>query len=508
MAPRGIAEFYYTATLPPRAIPIARIDATASTPAQMVDVFNTPLSTPSLGVWKADGAIAAPADFMAPDLGQAIAISGAAAYQLQNQFFEITSQVAGDGTPLFYFHRLPGAVLGATVLTLGGVPLSPAPALLLQNNIAFHSLGATPCLLRYVWNGKVETVLLQANRVMTQAGGAEGLTVYGFSGSILTVPTTGSYSLRFTQTAGYQVLPPYRQLSNVPWFPRVRYGLQPVPPEYMHQIWQPQYPYQLAAWVPGVVLSGSILEFERKQAYYDPQHLPDVLVFDQNHALKFALEGTAPGAAQRRGTAYPWKRGQIRAFDPNFARVQVAVTVEPTDICYAFYAYREPDFVLTGLDVNPFTNPALQNTTVCFYLRTDSDPLRSIYYQVFDENGPVRGLTNDPLVPNDWTRVQFFSQLTVGASFSLSSFSVTDIRVQGGGLAPAYQSRPEAANFFDLGYLDGRPYPSGGALVVYLPVGMLEQMTRAQVQAKVDAAIPMGSLAVVRYYDPSGNESL
>jgi len=35
----------------------------------------------------------------------------------------------------------------------------------------------------------------------------------------------------------------------------------------------------------------------------------------------------------------------------------------------------------------------------------------------------------------------------------------TDIRNRGGGLAPQWQSIPEAINFWDLGSLDGKPYP-------------------------------------------------
>jgi len=34
---------------------------------------------------------------------------------------------------------------------------------------------------------------------------------------------------------------------------------------------------------------------------------------------------------------------------------------------------------------------------------------------------------------------------------------------------------PEAINFWDLGSLDGKPYPLGGALAVYLPVSTLER---------------------------------
>lgn len=62
--------------------------------------------------------------------------------------------------------------------------------------------------------------------------------------------------------------------------------------------------------------------------------------------------------------------------------------------------------------------------------------------------------------------------------------------------------------FWDLGHLDGKPYPLGGTSVVMLPASVLQTFADADVQAKVAFLMPMGTLAVVRYYDPNGNEVL
>jgi hypothetical protein len=83
---------------------------------------------------------------------------------------------------------------------------------------------------------------------------------------------------------------------------------------------------------------------------------------------------------------------------------------------------------------------------------------------------------------------------------------VTDIRQRGGGLATPYQDIPQAANFWDIGFIDGKPYPIGGALVVYLPKSILDRMSRTDVQGRIDKTIPLGVLAIVRYIDENLQE--
>jgi hypothetical protein len=89
-----------------------------------------------------------------------------------------------------------------------------------------------------------------------------------------------------------------------------------------------------------------------------------------------------------------------------------------------------------------------------------------------------------------------------------NDFTITDARASGGGLSPQFQTIEEARNFFDLGYWDGKPYPIGGGLVIQLPKSLLDRMSRAEVQAKINAILPLGTLPVIRYYDNTGVESL
>jgi len=138
---------------------------------------------------------------------------------------------------------------------------------------------------------------------------------------------------------------------------------------------------------------------------------------------------------------------------------------------------------------------------------TASDPFHTIFYCLIDENGNlVPGATNDlfppsyvPQLPpaiNPGTEV-VFGTVASGFSVGTDNIQLTDARVRGGGLAPQYQNIPQAVNFWDLGHLDGKPYPLGGTSVVLLPASILNTFADADVKAIVANLMPMGTLAVV-----------
>jgi hypothetical protein len=138
------------------------------------------------------------------------------------------------------------------------------------------------------------------------------------------------------------------------------------------------------------------------------------------------------------------------------------------------------------------------------------DPLHDIFYRVKTQEGTpflVNGtqLCNDP-APELGGDV--FAQVVVAFEVGTNDFIVTDARTCGGGLAPEFQTIEEARNFFDVGYWDGKPYPIGGGLVIQLPISLLDRMSREEVVAKLDAILPLGTLPVVRYYDPTGEETV
>lgn len=127
-----------------------------------------------------------------------------------------------------------------------------------------------------------------------------------------------------------------------------------------------------------------------------------------------------------------------------------------------------------GLECLPVTNDNQ---------RPRRDPFHTLFYRLRDENGNlVAGATNDQC-PTDGTEV-VFGTVASGFSVGTDNIQLNDARVRGGGLAPQYQNIPQAVNFWDLGHLDGKPYPLGGTSVVLLPSTILNTFADADVQAK------------------------
>ena len=278
-------------------------------PADLIDIVNTPYLPGSLGIWTLTSGLAASPNFTAPDYNQSVTITGDIAYLVQNQFFQITSRFAADGvTPLYFYHNFGQSVSGATILNLDGSVLTPAPTVLFSGNYMYHDVPSTaPYQVRYVDSaGRVQISLLHYNQVMPLSTNGDTSKGYAFTGGVIEVASnTASYAIRFLTQNGYQVLPPYEAPSYLPWFPRVRFSLQPPALEYPIQSFLPTRPYLLGYWIPGTVLGPNLIQFDRPQIYNDPNHLPDIVVFDSNQNVKYAMDGSANGEPETHGTLYP-----------------------------------------------------------------------------------------------------------------------------------------------------------------------------------------------------------
>jgi hypothetical protein len=500
----GIVNFYYTQNLPADSVAIAQIQSEDFNPSDLITINNLNiLDTGPLSVWKNTTPLSNAADYTAPDLNQTIPISGATLYYIGNQFFEITNVVSLDNTPLYYEHVLPNGVTDATILDSENNILNVE--ILIQNSVLFHSQPDGYFQVRYVDNsGFIQVEMLEFTPVISQSFYTTAINLYTYTAKVLSVFTSGTYYIRFTQNNGYQVIVPYDAPSNVPWFARVRFGTSPTPPEWATQPFIPYKPYLLGTWTKGSVLNNSTIQFQRSKIYSNSSHLPDILIFDSNNQFKYALDGTAVGTVSTKGYLYNWKQGLINEVDNNRARVSVAVDLDPTDLVFGFYSYQEDDYLFTDLDLNPFTNPLVRNSQVTFYLKTNGINVNKyIYYILEDINGNTIQ-TND-FSPDTGTN-QIFSQLVVGASVSVSSLNVTDIRQRGGGLVPALQDIPQAANFWDLGFWNGKSYPVAGALLIYLPQTLLNSLSESEITSKIQSILPLGIIPVVKYYNSEGDE--
>jgi hypothetical protein len=503
--------FYYSKTVPQNSVAIANIQARASSPSDLVGINNSVPAGSLLapGAYTATGyPVARVANGLA--LGNAVSIHNSLMYLVKDQFFELTNVTDGLGNPLFYQHPLPAGVTGATVLNLD---LTPASGFVVQNGVLYHSLDGSAKWVRYYSNRMLYTELLQYTPALT-AGLQTSASTYIYSHSVIEVNDTGAYWIRWMADSGYRVLPPYNALPNDPWYARVRFNPNPGAPEWGRQLFTPMRPYQAASWVPGTVIDPHIVEFERRPMYFDGSRYPDILIYDQNYNLKYAIDGSPINTPARKGYLYPWKRSQYAAqgLDPSKGRANLLVSLDPTDICFGFYFYAEPDIVYRELDLNPFTNPAIAGRTIEFFYKPNTtNPYQNVYHRLLNSDGTFQGgpgATNDP-VPSD-TSGAVFSTVLVNNVVPVSNFSYTDARSPGGGLAPAYQAIDASVNFWDLGYLDGKPYPLGGAAVIYLPASLVSSgdFTNDELQAVADSVLPLGTIPILRFYDAAGNESV
>lgn len=503
----GVVHFYYSKTLPSTAVGIAEVTALPSTPADLSDVNNLVYGAGALTVTpypSNSGSVDAAV------VGHVVSVAGSEQYLVQNQFVEITDQVDDEGEPMFYQHSLPSpSITSVQILDADDKPVTTG--FVVRPGRVLHSLSGDLYWLVYYDRLVEHRRLLQYSPVLSKGSQASKSSFVLSPNGLLSVANqAGTYWIRFTDTNGYRILPPYTVPPNDPWYPRIRFNLRPIPAEWARQIFIPQRPYQLASWIPGRPIGNGVIEFDRKDIYFDPlvKQYPDVLVYDKNFNLKYALDGMPPGlhGSLAKGYLFPWQASKIADIDKTTARVQVLVDLDPEDRCFGFYAYNEPDIVYRDLDINPFSNPMVKDKVVSFYQKSQPtvDLFRTIYYEIRDYSGTVVA-TNDP-APESSSPKNYFGSIVVGFSVGTESFQVKDIRSRGGGLASAHQKIPEASHFWDLGFWDGKPYPLGGAMTLLLPQSLLVKFTRDQIQAKVKDILPMGAIPVIRYYDAAGEE--
>lgn len=520
MSNRGVQFVYYTRNLPARSVPIAHVSTTPSSPAKLTDVNNTVYAPGDFTITMNRSPFTV---FTAPDVEVPLAIAGDNQYKFTNQFFEITDQLDASNNPLYYQHPLPLGVTNVTVLDLEGntVPSGFVVRTLTRgtsvNNFLLHSFPNVndpkftfvPMQVRYVDpSGFLHLELLKYDNVVARDPFNANPGTYTISSILLTVfqpnpsSPTLTYYIRWFALNGYQVLVPYNDLPNDPWYARIRFNILPTPPEYGLQVWTPNRPFQLATWVPGAVLNPHLIQFERRPIRFRSDGVyPDVLVYDKNFVLKYALAGKTGN-----GFLFPWRLNQFVDIDSNTGIVQIAVELAPDDIIFGFFDYEEPDVVFRSLDLNPFTNPDIRNRVVQFYQKTDGiDPFHYLYYKVLNTDGSTFK-TNDT-APGTGTN-HLFGTILVGQATSVGDFQFTDARVRGGGLAPLYQNLPQALNFWDLGFWDGKPFPSGGSMIIYLPVTLKQTFSIDEINKIINSVIPMGTIPVIFFYDQQGNETL
>ena len=236
-------------------------------------------------------------------MNDAIRIAGSTSYVVENQFFEITVFTDDFGNPLFYQHQFEAAgVENITVQDMAGNAVS---GFILRNGILYHNLDGAAYWVQYYADGILRKELPRYLPVLTRAANPSTINYSFTPGGLLTVFSPNPYFIRFTQNNPYSILPPYSVPSNDPWYARVRFNLRPVAKEWARQNFTPFNPFMLATWVPGKILGPNLVEFERQPAYFDGKNYPDILVYDKDYNIKYALDGSEPDSRIDKGYLFP-----------------------------------------------------------------------------------------------------------------------------------------------------------------------------------------------------------
>ena len=246
---------------------------------------------------------------------------------------------------MYYRHRLPNPEIEAITITdLAGNVIKEG--WVLRNGDILHSFKGDAYWVSYYENRMPQKRMLLYTPVIRR-GIKPGGEIYTITaGGLLTVASAdATYRIRFTQPNGYMISAPYSAPPNDPWYVRVRFNLRPVATEYSRMPFIPKMPYMLATWVPGKAIAKNIIDFERKDIWFDPlvRQYPDILVYDKNYNIKLALDGVQPNLSKPadKGYLFPWRSGQLLDIDPINGRCHVGVDLEPDDIIFGFYRHSD-----------------------------------------------------------------------------------------------------------------------------------------------------------------------
>lgn len=146
---------------------------------------------------------------------------------------------------------------------------------------------------------------------------------------------------------------------------------------------------------------------------------------------------------------------------------------------------------------------------------------KGVFYRVikkiddYSSKDPLTGEINTYTGWEGFAKTRFYKKLAdvyVVQNLNISDIESYEARVLGGGLKDskidaALQLQDEARWFWDIGNIDGTPYPGMGAILVELPRYILKELggsfERPQVKEIVLRHMADGSYPVIKYYDSS-----
>ena len=208
----------------------------------------------------------------------------------------------------------------------------------------------------------------------------------------------------------------------------------------------------------------------------------------------------------------------VMDWDEYNGTVRVAQTLGFTDDIKVTYLYQEDYYEYQGFfgsgklypDTGPFTwypleiNPTPMHNLGMYASGVTAHlfigPSWNLDSEVFfDENPCYHNFTGDPSGNLDF----YLGSVSLAPHAKTDDVSLTDTRSRGGGLRPEVdlekvkEIQPESQFFWDIGYFDGKAFPSNGVLVVQIPRALQDR--EDEVREKVNRHSAYGEYAIIDF---------
>jgi hypothetical protein len=310
------------------------------------------------------------------------------------------------------------------------------------------------------------------------------------------------WSASFDKLSSMSVRAPYAEESTLPWWPRIEYGKFTQRengirytfdiPEYHNQAWSPThgFPFKDVEGEPITFLNSRKIKLDRKP------------VLSKKGSIIFS---SGKNSAILNDSI-------IKDIDSINGIIYLKDSISLPKDSFISYTYLEKHLIYKHLNINGHfsQNPYILDKYVVIYaLPVKSaggvNRSRGIYHSTGDSikeaiNNISNASTNEPIA--------VLGAMTVRPVLSKKDISIVDTRVYGGGLIEdAGDSIDESKYFYDIGTIDGIPYPGAAAVAITLPSYLKEILPVEEIQQRATKFMAAGIYPVLDFDTELINES-
>lgn len=313
------------------------------------------------------------------------------------------------------------------------------------------------------------------------------------------------YGLNYDNSAVFNLKAPYFGNSTLPWFARIssgtfsqryksniyHFGM----PEYNDQVWSS------SAGKPYIDVEGEQANFISQYAI----KLAKAPVFYKNNIIFTNSSGERI-----------YSSSLIKDVDTINGIVYLDQSVSLPKDLLVYYTYYEKNLIYKGINLNGHfsQNPYILNKYIVFYalpIKSSVGGHRSkgIYHSV---GSSITDAIYSITVENTNEPLTIIGAINVQSSTSYDDISIVDTRSYGGGLTTDELGKAtekkfkESQYFFDIGRVEGIPYPGTAAIVLDIPSELKEVLTISEIRDRASKFIaagvyPVMSITNETYYD-------